>query len=781
MRTDQKDPQTVPVEGRAVRTFLSQLAHRIPRIRVPILLAAVLLIAFSLPGAFRMDITVDMADFFLEDDPVIQNQEKFRRQFGNNDFVGVLVESEDVFSRDTLELIKLVGERLRNEVHLASGLVSLTELTRVRSGGLLLRFDGATLVSTKEEVEAIRASYSENPSLQGILFSRDHRQAWVLLKLEDYPSPDEWPSETTPLFSVGRSAYETVQSIDSGEARLIATGVPVYAYRKEAEMMGDLTRVLIIAAVVALVLSILIFRSVQGVTGTLAVILISILSVFGVQGRLGISTDSAFIAVPILLTMGVSIGYTVHVFRFFSLRFRATGKRKEAVAYAILETGRPILFTAFTTIVAMISFLFVEIRPIRWVGVTSASCILAVFFTSILLFPAILSIGRDREVSPTRSHRPDTFERALKRFSDWVYRYGRVIIPIFLAVVAVASFGLTKLDIDFNAEKMMGTRLPHMQDLVLISQSEIAVNDSLDLILSMPTDSFKEIRVLESLDILENRLETLPLVKKTSSLSSVVRQINYIMHFRNPKYDVIPDDANSLRALYTLAEGRFSDELREWVNSDYSDIRVFIELSDFSSREIEGIIGEVDHLVGELFPADTAHYMSGSTYQMAVMNQYVTRGLIRSVLTALLMITILMVVVFKSLKLGLAAMIPNVFPVLVAGGIMGFARIPLEFVTMTIAPMIMGLAVDDTIHLVFHLKRDLKKSGDYGASLQHTFVNVGSAITETTVILCLTFLVFTVSRVNSIVNMGLIICIGMLAAYLADLFVTPVVIRWMKP
>ena len=781
MRTKRTDSQNIPGEEQSGRSFLSRLAHRIPRLCIPIVLAAVLLAALSLPGVFRMDVTVDIADFFLEDDPVIKNQEEFRRQFGNNDFVGVLVESEDVFSRKTLELIKLVGERLKDEVPLASDLVSLTELTRVRSGGLLLRFDSAALVSTDEEVEVIRSFYSENPSLQGILFTRDHRQAWVLLKLEDYPATDDWPEETTPLFSVGRVAYELVQSIDSGEARLIATGVPVYAYRKEAEMMDDLTRVLVIAAVVALALSILIFRSAQGVVGTLSVILISILCVFGVQGRLGVSTDSAFISVPILLTMGVSIGYTVHVFRFFSLRFRTTGKRKEAVAYAIMETGRPILFTAFTTIVAMISFLFVEIRPIRWVGVTSAFCILGVFLTSILLFPAILSIGRDREVSPTRSHKPDAFERAMRRFSDWVYRYGRVIIPIFLAVVAVAFYGLTKLDIDFNAEKMMGTRLPHMKNQVLVSRSEIAVNDSLELVLSMPTDRFKETEVLEGLDILERRLENLPLVKKTSSLASVVRQINYIMHFRNPKYDVIPDDANSIRALYALAEARFSDELREWVNSDYSDTRVFIELSDFSSREIEGIVGEVDNLVEELFPVGTAHYMSGSTFQMAVMNQYVTRGLIRSVLTALIMITILMVIVFRSLKLGLAAMIPNVFPVLVAGGIMGFARIPLEFVTMTVAPMIMGLAVDDTIHLVFHLKRDLNESGDFGVSQRHTFVNVGSAITETTLILCLTFLVFTVSRVNSIVNMGLITCVGMLAAYLSDLFVTPVLIRWMRP
>ncbi len=779
---ERKNAQTIPdKKQRVAESFPSRIAHRIPRLRGFIIIAAILLVAVSVPGVFQLDITVDIADFFLENDPVIRNQEKFRQQFGNNDFIGVLVESDDVFSRETLELIRLVGEQLRKEVPLAGELVSLTELTLDQTGELPLQFDGSTLVSTREEVEQIRGSYSQNRSLQGVLFTRDHRQAWILLKLDSYPPTAEWAEKTTPLFAVGQIAYETVLSIDSGKARLLATGVPVYAYRKNAEMMEDLVRVLVIGSIVTLALSILILRSVQVVTGTLAVILFSVLSVFGVLGRLGISTDSAFIAVPILLTMGVSIGYTIHVFRFFSIRFQHTGNRKEAVAYALLETGRPILFTAFTTIAALGSFLLVEIRPIQWVGITSASCILVVFLASMLLFPAVLSMGRDREVSSTPPPRIGAFEPVLLRFSDWVNRYGRIIILIFLAAVAVVSYGLTKLDIDLDAEKIMGTKLPHMQDFVLVSQSEIAVNDSLDLVISMPPDSFRKIETLKSLEVLEQRLETLPLVKKTNSLTDIVKEINFVMHSREPAYDMVPDNTSSLQNLYSLTEDFMPEKLREWVNRDYSETRVFIRLSDFSSREIEGVIAEVNRLVEELFPNGTKHYMSGSTYQMAMMNQYVTRGLVRSILTALVMITLLMVAVFKNLKLALAAMIPNIFPVLVAGGIMGFAGIPLEFVTMTVAPMIMGLAVDNTIHLVYHIKRSLQKNWSYVDSIRYTFMNVGTPITETTVILCLTFLVFTVSRVNSVINMGLITCFGLMAAYLADIFVTPVVIRWMEP
>lgn len=762
-------------------SFLLRLAHQIPRFRGGIILAAVLIVAVSFPGVFKLDITVDIAKFFLSDDPVIQNQEKFRELFGNTDFVGVLVQSDDVFSRETLELIRRVGKRLGKEVPLAAEVISITELNFAQTDGHMFRFNGPSLISSKEEVERIRASYSKNRSLKGVLFSQDCKQAWIILNLKNYPSADEWKGDTTPLFTVGRKAYEIVTSIDSGSARLIPTGVPVYTYRKNSEMMNDLFRVLIIGSIVTLALAIFILRNVQVIAGTLSVIIFSVLSVLGIQGWLGVSTDSAFIAVPILLTMGVSVGYTIHVSRFFSIRFHLTGNRNASAVYAVRETGRPILFTAFTTIAALVSFLFVKIRPIQWVGITSATCILIVFAASMVMFPAVLSIGRDREASSDSYNGRNRFDPVLRRFSEWVVRHDRIIIIVFLAIVAASIYGLTQLKIDLNAEKIMGTRLPHMKDQAMVSRSDIAVNDSLNLVISMPSGSFRKTEVLHSMGILERRIETLPLVKRVTSLAGIVREINYVTHGRRAGYDKVPDDASSLKAIYFLVRSKFPQMLAQWVNRRYSDTRVFIELSDFSSREINGIITEVNHLVEELFPQGTDHYMSGSAYQMAVMNTYITRGLIRSILFALLMITFLMVVVFKSIRLSLTAMVPNIFPVLVVGAIMGFAGIPLEFVTMTVAPMIMGLAVDDTIHLIYHLTRDVKKKGNYATGIQHTFMHVGIAITETTVILCLTFLVFTVSQVTSIINMGMIACLGMLSAYLADIFVTPVLIRWMKP
>ena len=125
-------------------------------------------------------------------------------------------------------------------------------------------------------------------------------------------------------------------------------------------------------------------------------------------------------------------------------------------------------------------------------------------------------------------------------------------------------------------------------------------------------------------------------------------------------------------------------------------------------------------------------------------------------------------------------MLPNVFPVIVCGAIAGYANIPLEFVTLTVAPLILGLAVDDTIHFVSSLKTHISNFNDYEKGVKNSYKEVGIAITKTTIILFCTFLVFTISDIRSTVNMGILSCTGILAAYLADIFIVPLLIKWVR-
>ena len=747
---------------------MTRIARIIVKFRVLILLLSLGVTGICLPGLFQLNITVDIQDYFLENDPVLAGQKAFDRLFSSQDFIGILVESEDAFSPESLELIKKLGQIIEKSVPGAGTVQSITELTGVLTGGKKIMFDGSQLLSDEFEIEELRNGASASPLLNGLYFSSDYKDAWVILPLEEDTDYD--------IFEIGRLAWEAIEEIDTGDLNITAAGVPIFAYRKQVELMQDLMRVLLFGALAAVLLSAGILRSLQGVLGTLAVFIFSVITVLGVQGWIGVKVDSAFMAVPILLTIGISIGYSVHVHRFFHLGFTSSGKRRQSVEKALVKTIRPIFFTAVTTIAALLSFLFVNVRPIHWVGLTSSFCILAAFLMTVLVFPSVISIGRDSEPKIS-ANRKEKMAPVFIQVGHILKHHNKAILFIFVAVTVSAVIGLFRLTVDFDAVKMMGTKLPHMQDQIHIGESEIAVGEYMNIVVRMPDGSYSSAQHIYQIQDLENRLLRIDGIQRVRSITDVLREVNSLLHRRSEDFSGLPENPVSLEALLRLVDGLLPGERLNWLAEDYGDARIFIEISDFSSRKIEGIIHEIEALVPEIFPDGHSLMFSGSTYQVARMNQYITRGLVQSIAVALLTISLIMILVFRSFRWGLIAMIPNVFPVIIAGGILGFAGIPLEFVTMTVAPIILGLAVDDTIHFISFLKEDMADTGIFEVSLVRAFNSVGTAITETTLILCATFLVFLISRINSIMYMGIIAASGMVAAYLADILVTPILVR----
>ncbi|MBI9106444.1 MAG: MMPL family transporter [Spirochaetales bacterium] len=704
-----------------------------------ILLAATLFIS---PNIFKLDISADMDAFFTDNDPKALNQAEFKKLFGNDEFIGVLVESDDVFSDESLELIQKLGEKLKNTVPFAAGISSIA---------------------------------TDNlPSISKRLFSKDRSEALILLSLDNYPGAEDWHEGESPRHKAGRIAWETVQAFDISDIRLTATGIPVYSFRKDAEMMEEMFRVLIIGLITSLAVSIVIIRIPQGIIGSILVLAISVISVFGFQAVIGIQIDSSFIAVPVLLCAAVTLAYNLHISKFFIIKYTQYGRRQEAVIYALQQCSRPLLFTAFTTIAALLSFLFVGIRAIQWVGITSALCVFSSYILSITLFPIIMSIGSD---SVHRSGRPVKTDRTtslLLRFAGVTEKYSNAVILIFIGLTIISVLGLSRLEIDFDAEKVMGSKLQHMKDLIKVSESKIAASGTVDLVLKFSPDALRNPGLLKQIADLESEINALESVKQTTSLNSIIREFNSLSHGKSTSYKNIPETDSELRGLLLYLARLSPKALPPWVDNEFSTGRILIELSSSSSNEIENLTMRIEKLADAILPVQSEYYFIGSAYQSALMNQHVSRGLLKSIIVSLILISGLMIILFRSFRIGITAMLPNIFPVLVSGAIMGFAGIPLEFVTMTVAPMIIGLAVDDTVHIVFRLKKETADSADYSNAVEKTFRTVGEAITETTLIFCLTFLVFSVSKINSIVYMGLLSCAGMLTAYLTDIFLTPV-------
>ncbi|MCP4149139.1 MAG: MMPL family transporter, partial [bacterium] len=209
-------------------------------------------------------------------------------------------------------------------------------------------------------------------------------------------------------------------------------------------------------------------------------------------------------------------------------------------------------------------------------------------------------------------------------------------------------------------------------------------------------------------------------------------------------------------------------------------LRLQVEVSDYDANRMTAQYEKLKRMAAEGFPGADVQLV-GQIPELIELNSLVAKGTIISFFIAILVITLLMILVFKNIKAGLIGLIPNLMPALVIGGIFGFSGIPLNMVTMTIIPMILGLAVDDTIHFITHLKKEVQNSGNYTTAITESLQRVGKALFMTSVILMLAFSVYMTSTANMFFHLGAFIFIGILVALLADFTLTPILFKLTKP
>ncbi len=760
-------------------------AKTIVRLRWLIIVGLIFLNLIAIIGIKRIQIDVSNESWFLQDDPLMVAKHEFEEIFGNNDYVAILVEADNVFSPEILKMMRELGQELKSKLPYADKLMSITDLdfTRGTEQGLIVgNIVPDEIPTDPEKIAEIKKLAFSKEFLVNRLFSDDCKQAWILLRLRSYPEIVATSMEEYPQLVVGRNALEIIGQDKYKNFNLKATGMPVLNHEKRSYYNKEAGRIFGISILITIISLILLLRSVRGVSVPIITAVSSILWTFGGMGWLGIKVDNTVMIMPVLLALAVSIGYSVHIFNFFKQKFLYTGKRKEAIFYAVEHTGWPIFFTAATTIVALFSFFFVNIKTVRWMGLSAGVCVMSAFIIVMFFTPAILSFGKDKKPSQYIGEKKGGgwAEHILVKFSDWVLSHPTQILTIFGIIVIALLIGLTKVEVDMRMEKM-GLEVPFRAKLWYINNTKVGSMWSYDVTVAFKeNDRAKNPEVLRNLDILANEISKFPAVKRVYSIADIVKDLNQVMHSDDPEYYSIPDDRDLVSQLLLLYEMSGGTEAENWVDYDYTTLRISADVGDFMAKEFEKQWDYLEIRTGELFP-DAKFGIVGVAVQFSTMAVYITKGQIRSLLIALIVITILMMIVFGSIKTGLIGMIPNIAPVVFAGGLMGYFGTPLDMMTMIMGPMILGLAVDDTIHFINHCKLEFWKSGSYSEAIRETFRTVGKALFMTSLVLVLGFVAYLTSLDKFYLHFGSYTIIAILAALFADFFVTPVLIMWVKP
>lgn len=768
-----------------INAHFRKAAAVILRFRWLNLILFALMVGISVMGLKQIRTDVDQDNWFLEDDATLAAKDRFEEIFGNDDFCAVLVEADDVFTPQILTKIRELGEELEEKVPFADDVVSLAdfEFTLGTEEGMeIVDLVPEVVPTSPEELEKIKEMALSKPSLKNKIVSEDGRYTWIALRMK--PLPDVWDKnkKMPPEMAVGHTFCQIVGQEKYSILNPKTTGMPVINVEKRKFFGMETPKLFKLSILLTIVILALSLRSVTGVVFPLVTAISGIVMVFGFQGFLGISFDPSMIFVPVFLSMAVSIGYSIHVFNFFKREFLKTGQRHNSLIHALEETGWPLLFSALTTIAALLSFMLVPLRPIRWVGGSSACLVAVTYLLVIVVLPSLLSFGKNRTPHAVYTEKGGRLlERLMERLGSRVLNRPKTTMTFFFLIVVTCLVGITKFEVSFDVIETMGLRIPYVARLDYIGNTPVGSMYSYDVAIEFDqAGDVKEPENLKKFEQLVEKVAALPLTKKTTSLLDIVKDMNQVLNGGDKAYYKIPDSREMIAQLLLLYENAGGSEAEKWVDYDYQRLRLMVEVTDYNSAEGMRELQLIQDLSRDLFP-NAKVMLIGSIAQFTVMMDYVTWGQLRSFLSALVVVGILLVVVFGSLKIGLIAMIPNISPALVVGGIMGFAGIPLDIMTVTIMPMLLGLAVDDTIHFVNHYQLEYNRTKSYRESTRKVFTTVGVALFLTSMVLILNFSAYLGSLSKMYVNLGVLVPAGILAALAADYFVTPVLFNHFRP
>ncbi|HPE88434.1 MAG TPA: MMPL family transporter [Spirochaetia bacterium] len=756
------------------KLFKSTLRH--PFIVMSLALGITALAVLSVVSGFRMETNLDT--YMPRTHPAFVFSDEADERFMIKDAILVAVEHPDsVFNPATLQklidieddllaLEGLSGARV-NSIHTGDNILATEDGLDVR------RFYTDAPVD-QEGADRIASAVRGNSMIAGRLVSADEHTALVIVEL--------------PESGFSRDLYDQIQLIAdkrTGPETLHIAGRPIVEGTLAALGPADMARMGPLVLLVITIVLILVLRQARRAIITMSVVVFSTIWAFGLMSALGVPMYSVSIMIPVML-IAIGVAYAIHLYNQIDHFASETpgASRREIAENAITTISSPALFAALTTVAGFVSLVTSQVYPVKYFGLFTAFGVFASFVLTMLLVPAgIMAFGNGDVKKAAGSHAGRIPEHGLgARFADALKaRPGRVYV-IVAVLVAASVFGISRVWINTSF-------LANFDSNSAIVKTDAFVNEhfggtsSLNVILeAADPDTFKNPEVLRLMDAMQAGALELENVGDTISLTTYLRRLHYSMNAADPAFDVIPDSSD-LVAQYLLLYEMSGDPDNLWkvVDADFRSANVTIQMKSDDTRTIGRVIEYVDAQAADFDRFGITIRYAGSGYKSLIFSDLILQGQMSSLGLSVIIVFILVAFMFRSVLLGLVSTIPVLISIAVNFGVMGLLNVPLTTSTALISSIAVGIGVDYAIHLITHYREALKALGDEERAARFAMSHTGRAVLLNAAIVISGFMVMVFSVFPPNRQVGLLVSLNMLTAFLATVTIMFMVLRSIPP
>lgn len=776
------------------------------RNRIKTLLVVGLITAAFFTQIPKITIDISTEGFLHANDPILKDYNRFRDQFGRDEFIVLAVSSPDIFTTAFLNRLKTLHDDLSENVPYIDDITSMINARNTRGEDNELIVEDLLKVMPQNNTQAkeIASRVVDNPLYKNMLVSEDLKTTTIVIKTQTYSSmgreddvlaafsdsgnvpgmdigTDFGPAEKKFLTDkenseVVNSVQQIIKKYQAEDFEISMAGSSAVTHFLKQSMMKDVRRFVVLVLIAVALSLYLMFRRISGVIYPLMIVVVSLLSTIAVMAIFKAPIKLPTQILPSFI-LAVSVGYSVHILAIFFHQYDQGFTKEEAIEYAIGHSGLAIIMTAATTAGGLLSFSTSEVAPVADLGVFAGAGVLLAMMYTLVLLPPLLALtpikAGKRKMNP--SHKP-VMDRILGGIAGIAIKHPHKILLIMLIITVVAVMGAVQLQFSHDILRW----LPE-DSYVRVGTEKIdkVMRGSITLEVVLDTGEENGLYDVDLLNRLEKTiayLENLSLGKvfvgKAWSINTILKEINRALNENRKEFYAIPQDKQLVAQELLLFENSGSDDLEDFTDSQFSKIRLMIKVPFEDAVAYNRFIEVVNDYLEKTFP-EVDITVTGMTALLFRTMTHAINSMAKSYVYALIIITALMILLIGRWRIGLMSMVPNLFPIIVALGIMHWFDFPLNLFTMLVGNIAIGLAVDDTVHFMHNFRRYYEEKKDAEQAIINTLHTTGRAMLVTSCVLSMGFFIFMFASMYNIFYFGLLTGITIIMALLADYFIAP--------
>ncbi|MBL0716773.1 MAG: MMPL family transporter [Desulfosarcina sp.] len=768
-----------------VNNFFGKLAEGILKYRFFVLVGVLAVVVFFAVRIPKMKIITSFESFFVEDDPALVTYDDFKKEFGNDKSVYVLVEPKKgkLFTMDNMKILQaLTGDIERNLSHLDE-VTSITnvEFIEGRDDTLFVHDLMENFPTTSDELQDIKKKVLDRPVYRDSIISGDGETTGILIRLKLVPDdPDYEIKIAKEIRSIFKN--EKYRAFNFHEV-----GAVLFDTEFQSNVKSETVKFFRLSVLLIMIVVFLFIRKLYAVYIPLAVVITSAVMTFGLLAMTTAMKVTCSVIPPLIVTIGVCDSiYIISI-------FRKNRQNQENVKKAIIQTmekcGLPCLITTITTIMGFIALSFVPVVPVREAGLFCAFGTAACFLMTITLGIILLSFGKNGPAVVKASSDKganngegggDIYHRIMGKvaYINIKAKYPILAIGALLVLVSIYLASSIKIDNDFLA--YMGDKFEVKKDIIYVD-GQMGGSSTFELVFDTgKKDGVKNIKVLREIEKVEQFAENDRDVMAVSSVVDIIKTINKTLHNENNDYYILPEQQDAAAQYLFLYESSGGDRLDKVLNFDYSEARLVVRTKTLSSAKALELFNRLTNFIDRNV-TESGVIITGANALKVGFLEFILNAQVNSVIFAFSMITIMMIIVFQSIRTGLIAMIPNIIPLILILGFMGITGRKLGMLNAMISAIIIGIAVDDTIHFFSHYRSVRRKTKDEEKALYITLEEVGRPMFFTSIALVTGFSVVSFSSMNNVADFGVLTSLAVFLSLLSDFFIGSSLILTLKP